>query len=73
MVKIFISSDLWLRSPWSLHLAGLANGKKDNERRENIKMKNSGRREEIKAGDIFSGRKEAESGHLFYALFVRDI
>lgn len=47
--------------------------KKDNERRENIKMKNSGRKEEIKVCDIFKGRKEADTGPLFRAQFGCDI
>jgi hypothetical protein len=35
-------------------------------------MKNSGRKEEIKAGYIFDARKEADTGPLFCAQFGRD-
>lgn len=47
--------------------------KKDNDRRENIKMRSIGRKGEIKASDIFHGRKAAEAAPLFCAAFRRDI
>lgn len=47
--------------------------KKDEEWTQNIKMKNIGREEEIKADDIFNSRKEAEEWTLSCAQFRRNI